>query len=137
MEEATINKLRSVEYAALDFTAGLADLVISVRKPDGSILSPAPTVSEEGDGIYTFSYTPDAVGVWQEKIVSATNGDKAYRTVTVRSVDIEDVSSDVSTVDGKLDTVDGKVDSIEGKVDGIDTKSDTIISNIRPGGRFI
>jgi peptidoglycan hydrolase CwlO-like protein len=151
MEKTTVNKIRKVEYAAVDFAESLSDLTITVRKPDGSLLAPAPTVTEQGDGVYEFSYTPDVVGLWQERVVSAVNGDKAYHNVDVVAVDLDDVDSKVdgvetkvdnvqstvNTVDGKVDTVDGKVDSVQnsvntvdGKVDSVDGKVDSVQTSV-------
>lgn len=136
--EPTINKVRKVVYVAKGFVTGLTDIVVVIRKPDGSLLSPAPVVAEQGEGIYTFSYTPDVVGVYQEKITSVVNGDKAIRSVNVGSVDdadvkaaVDAVAADVAVVEGKVDAVgvqvaavDAKVDVVGGKVDGVKTVVD-------------
>lgn len=130
MEVTTVNKVRKVEYAAVDFATGLSDLTITVRKPDGSLLTPVPTVTEQGDGVYEFSYTPDVVGLWQERIVSAANGDKAYRNVEVRAVDLDDVDSKVDGVETKVDNVQTTVDTVDGKVDTVDGKVDGVAADV-------
>jgi len=124
MEIATVSKLRKVEYAAVDFTAGLSDLLVVVRKPDGSTITPA--VTGQGGGIYTFSYTPDVTGLWQEKITSAVNGDVAYRNVNVEAYDVSDVKAQTASIETKVDTVDGKVDAVDGKVTTVDGKVDAV-----------
>lgn len=140
----TINKVRNIVYVAINFTTGLTDLVLAVRKPDGSALSPAPTFTEQGNGVYTASYTPDTAGMWQELVTSATNGDKAIRAYTVVNYDVDDVAGAVATVDGnvdsikttvesnasKLDTIDGIVDSIQTDTDSIESKVDILDTNV-------
>jgi hypothetical protein len=105
---STVNEVRKVVYIAYDFTTGLEDLVLVVRKPDESLLDPNPTVTEQGNGVYTASYTLDVIGVWQESISSITNGDKVVRTIVVESVSIADVKSVVDAVDTKVDEVETK-----------------------------
>jgi hypothetical protein len=40
-------------------------LTLAVTKPDGTAVSPAPTVTNTGiDGVYTAQVTPDAAGIW-------------------------------------------------------------------------
>jgi uncharacterized protein YoxC len=128
--EATINKLRKVAYVAVEFNTGVSDFVVAVRKPDGSTLSPAPTVTEQGDGIYTFEYTPDVVGLWQEKVSSVVNGDRAVRTVKVTAADVDDVKSQTASIESKVDTVDGKVDAVQTSVNTVEGKVDTVDANV-------
>lgn len=122
----TKDKVRNVVYVALNFTTGLTDVTVAVRKPNGDALSPAPTVTEQGNGIYVASYTPDVVGMWQEKVTSATNGDNAIRAYTVIENDADDLAADIAAVDGKIDVVDGNVDSIKTTVEATDGKVDVI-----------
>lgn len=140
----TISKVRNIVYVAINFATGLTDITLAVRKPDGSAVSPAPTFTEQGNGVYTASYTPDVVGIWQELVTSATNGDKAIRAFTIVSYDTDDVAAAVATVDGnvdsikttvesnatKIDTIDGIVDAIQVDTDSIETKVDTIDANV-------
>lgn len=130
---STVNKVREVVYVAVGFTTGLTDLTLAVRKPNGTLVTPAPTFTEQGAGVYTASYTPDAVGTWQERVGSVTNGDNVVRGYDVVAFDADDVKAQtdsietkVDTVDGKVDVVDGKVDTIDGKVDVVDGKIDTL-----------
>jgi flagellin-like hook-associated protein FlgL len=120
-----MNKERKVLYMAVGFATGIADFVVTVRKPDGSVLDPAPVMSESGDGVYSFSYTPDVAGLWQEKITSATNGDRAIRGFDVVTVDVSDVNTTLGTVEGKVDAVKTQTDSIETKVDAVKVVVDT------------
>ena len=137
-----INTLREVVYVALDFALGVVDLTLTVRKPDGNSLAPI-VLTEQTDGIYVGSYTPDAVGVWQEKITSVANGDKVFRSTTVELLDISDVKTVVDSNATKLDTVISKEDAIKTVVDANSVKLDTIdgkvsglSTEIRGGGYF-
>lgn len=155
-EKQTINKLKTVVYVPINFTGGLEDLTLTLRNPSGSIFDTI-VMSEESGGIYTATYTPNALGNWQEKVSSVSNGDIVIHTYDVVSYDADDIKTQtdsietkVDTVDGKVDTVDGKVDVIDGnidsvkvtvettdgKVDNINTKVDGIYNNVNPGGYF-
>jgi len=121
-----VNQEVKIRYIALDFKTGLTDLTATVRKPDGTSID--ATVSEIGDGAYEISFTPDAVGLWQIKVTSASNGDKA-----ILSVDV--VDKDITTVDQKIDnlqaSVDEKasqasVDNLQASVNNLDSKIDNI-----------
>lgn len=147
MEVSTIDKLRKVVYVAVEFTTAVADFSVVVRKPDGSPLSPAPIVTEQGDGVYTFEYTPDVAGVWQEKISSATNGDKVIRSVKVTLADVEDVKTQTESIETKVDTVQSDVTAVKTKTDNLpaDTTAEftslhndiaDISAEIKPGGYF-
>lgn len=140
---ATVNKTRKLVYVAVDFTTGLTDLVLAVRKPDGTPVTPAPTFTEQGDGVYIADYTPDAVGSWQEKVTSVTNGDNVVRAYDVVAFDADDVKAQTDSIETKIDVVDTKVDgvqstanSIEGKVDSVETKIDALDAETKPGGYF-
>lgn len=144
-----INTLREVVYVALDFAVGITDLTLVVRKPDGTTLAPI-TLTEQADGVYVGSYTPDAVGTWQEKISSVSNGDKVFRSTLVELLDISDVKDVVDDNSDKLDALDVKADTIiskeddikvvvdsnAGKLDVIDTKISGLSTEIKPGGYF-
>jgi hypothetical protein len=146
----TVNKEKKVVYVASKFTTGLSDLTLTVRKPDGTVLSPNPSAIEQGDGVYIFTYTPDIVGRWQEKLSSVINGDKVFRSYEVVAYDASDLQTQIADVDTKIDGVqstvtvtDGKVDVIDTKIDAVDTKLITIDSKIdniaveiHPGGYF-
>jgi uncharacterized protein YaeQ len=117
-----INTQKKVVYVALNFQTGLTDLTLVVRKPDGTTLDPI-IMSEQGDGVYVATYTPDALGIWQEKITSETNGDKAIRSYEVVSSSIDDVSSELNTLSTKADNIYNDTQSILSDTSQI--KSDT------------
>lgn len=125
----TINKLKSIVYVPLSFTGGLEDLTITVRRPNGTIFDTI-VMDEQSGGIYTASYTPDALGIWQEKVSSVTNGDLVIRAYDVVSYDVNDVKTTVDTVDGKVDTIDSNVDSVKTTVETTDGKVDVVDSNV-------
>lgn len=124
----TINKEKKVVYVALNFATGLTDLTLYVRKPDGTTLDPI-VMTEQGEGIYTASYTPDAVGIWQEKVVSQSNHDKIIRSYLVVNYDEDDLYSKSNTIENKIDTVQSDITYIKNKVDSIDEQ-------VNPGGYF-
>ena len=131
--EQKINEVKKIVYVALNFTAGLTDVVAAVRKPDGSALTPAPTFTEQGAGIYTAEYTPDTLGVWQEKVTSATNGDVAIRSYKVVSYNISDVKTDtaaIKTETDKIQTIDDNIDAIKVETDKI-TVMDTNVASAK------
>lgn len=136
-DNQTVNKLRTVAYVAKGFATGLTDLVLVVRKPNGSALAPAATFSEQSGGVYIATYTPDVTGVWEEKITSVTNGDKVVVGYNVVSFDSDDVKSDtatiltdVVTIDGKVDTLTTKSDAIKTVVDEVAVDTDTLITDV-------
>jgi hypothetical protein len=145
-----VNTLRNVIYVALDFGTGLTDLTLVVRKPDGTLLSPI-IMTEQGDGVYVASYTPDVIGVWQEKITSISNSDKVFRSTVVELLDLSDISTKEdlvkTVVDSnatKMDTLTSKSDAIKTVVDGnsvkldtIDTKVNNLSIEIKTGGYFV
>ena len=126
MRKYLVNQEVKIRYVAVNFTAGLTDLSGTLRKPDGTTAT--ATVSEIGDGVYEFSFTPDVTGLWQLKVESASNGDKAI-------LSFEIVDKDISTIDQKIDnlqtSVDSKasqtsVDNLQASVDNLNTKVDSI-----------
>jgi len=145
---STVNKVREVTYVAVGFTTGVSDLTLAVRKPNGTLVSSAPTFTEQGAGVYTASYTPDAVGQWQERVSSVTNGDNVVRAYDVVAFDADDVKAQTDNIETKVDTVDGKVDVVDGKIDTLDGKADNIQTTVNtintkvdaldnaPGGYF-
>jgi hypothetical protein len=107
MIEVTVNKLRKVEYVSLNFKTNVNDLVVSIRRPDGAFHNPNNIVvtPHNEDGIYIFSYTPDVVGLWQEKITSVINGDRSYRNIKVVPYDIEDIKVQLDIMNAKIDAL--------------------------------
>ena len=41
-----------------------ATVAIEITKPDGTMLSPAPTIDNDVTGVYTTTFAPDASGLW-------------------------------------------------------------------------
>jgi len=110
-----VNQEAKVRYVALNFATGLSDLAGDLRDPSGS--SSSATVSEIGDGVYELSFTPDSEGLWQLKVSSSSNGDKAILSFQV-------VGTDITTVDGKIDNLQSSIDTANSKLDNLDTKVD-------------
>ena len=98
MEYVTIGKQRNVAYAAINYTLGILDFVVTVRRPNGSTLN--PVVSEQGLGIYTFFYTSDVLGLWGERIVSIINGDDAVNSIKVVNYDTDDLKTEIDAMRG-------------------------------------
>lgn len=94
--------LRKITYVALDFTTGLTDLVLKVRKPDGSLFGTFNFVEISPGGVYEASYTPNELGKWQEEISSPTNGDKLINTIMVTEEDIDGISDKIDDLDVKV-----------------------------------
>lgn len=152
--EHKISTEKKMRYVAKDFTTGLVDVTLNVRTPAGVLFDfGAGTdliLTEKWNGEYEGAYTPDALGVWQKLVTSATNGDKAVRSYIVVASDLADVvtelgviESKVDVVDGKVDVVDGKIDVVDGKVDAVKGDTETIITKVdaldlevSPGGYF-
>lgn len=121
----TVNKVKTLVYVASGFSAGLTDLTLAIRQPDGTLVSPVVTFTEQGAGVYTATYTPTQTGTYQEKITSATNGDNVIHTEDVVAKDASDVDADVATMKTDMDTsfttTNGKVDAIKTDVDASTT----------------
>jgi hypothetical protein len=48
-----------------DGTLTAATVSVAVTQPDGTLLSPAPTVTASSTGVYDAAFTADAAGVWR------------------------------------------------------------------------
>lgn len=96
MANLTKNKIRKVNYRSVGFVDNLTDLQVTIVKPNGQIFNPSPSVQNLGDGLYTFSYTPNLSGVWIEKIKSILNGDNAIQTVVVENYDLDDIQDQIA-----------------------------------------
>lgn len=96
MSNLTKNKIRKVNYRSLGYVNNLTDLQVTIIKPTGVNLNPSPSVINLGDGLYTFSYTPNVSGVWIEKIKSVSNGDNAIQTVVIENYDLDDIQSQLN-----------------------------------------
>jgi hypothetical protein len=130
----TVNKVRKIVYVASGFTINLIDLILTIRKPDGSLVT--PTVVEQGAGVYTFSYTPDVVGLWQEQIISVSNGDKVIRSVEIIAVDEVDIKAAIDADSTKIEVVKSGVDIINSKIDQIKSSVDELSFESHVGGYF-
>ena len=136
---SAINKTRHVIYVALDFQVGLTDLLLTIRKPNGTLVF--STMTEQGNGIYITSYVPDMVGTWQEQIISETNGDIVVRSIEIESSDISDIKNAVDIVSTKVDSVDTKTSTIITKVDAVKAVIDEVkiiveTLKVKKGGNF-
>lgn len=141
-----LNTPKKISYVASKFTTGLTDLTIVIRKPDGTLFGSgegevAPIFTEQGDGVYITEYVPNIEGIWQEKVISVLNGDKAFRSFEVVNYVIGDVKLDTISIKQKTDNlpentaqeltnISNKQEVIEGKIDNLDFQ-------ISPGGYFI
>lgn len=138
-----IGTTKNVTYVALGFEEGLIDLILTVRRPNGDLYEFATgavtelALTEVAEGIYKAEYIPDELGVWTEKVVSVSNGDKAINSFSVVEKDLSNISSEVSAVESKIDAVkvdteaiDGKIDAIDAKIDSVEGKVDAVQSDV-------
>lgn len=96
MSNLTKNKIRKVNYRSLGYADNLNDLQVTIIRPNGQNFQPSPNVQNLGDGLYSFSYTPNLSGVWIEKIKSNSNGDDAIQTVVIENYDLDDIQDQIS-----------------------------------------
>lgn len=157
MMEHKISTEKKVRYVAKNFTTGLTDLTLNVRKPDGTLFDfglgeTSLVLTEKWNGEYEGLYTPVTLGIWQEMITSAGNGDKAIRSYLCVADDIASLETHLDNIEGKVDTVDiivddiavdlatkasqASVDVIDGNVDSIKTTVESLDLQIAPGGYF-
>jgi hypothetical protein len=113
-----VNTIRRAFYVALNCQAGLTDLVLEVRVPNGNMFGNFPMV-EAGDGLYYVDYTPTITGMFQEKVTSLLHGDKAFRSIEVVESNSSDVAVDVASVSNKIDLVAADVSLVKTKVDAL------------------
>jgi len=132
MRKYLVNQEVKIRYVAVNFATGLTDLSGTLRKPDGTTAS--ASVSEIGDGVYEFTFTPDVTGLWQLKVESSSNGDKAILSFHIVDVDISTVDDKIdnlqTSVDSKasqesVDNLQNSVNTIDSKIDSIDTELDS------------
>lgn len=114
MVKVKVSTQRSFGWIAPGKQSGLTDVVLTVRKPDGTTIT-NPTVTEDPNvsGLYVASYTPDVVGVWREEVASVSLGAEVVNAIKVYAVDESDLQTDISGVDTKIDTVEGKIDTVK------------------------
>jgi hypothetical protein len=108
--EHKISTVKTVRYVARNFQTGLTDVTLVVRKPDGTLFDFGGSVTslvltEISNGEYEGTYTPATLGIWQEKITSATNGDNAIRSYEVVNYDIDSLKTQLDSIEGKVDTI--------------------------------
>lgn len=99
---ATVNKQVEVIYQATLATSGLLDVTMEIydetHAKDG-VNFPDVTMTEIGaTGRYYGVFTPDAVGVWQVHIDSATKSGKSIKQIDVVAKDVVDVSTEVAAL---------------------------------------
>ena len=123
--EHKINTEKKIRYVASNFATGLGDVTLRVRKPNGDLFDfgsgTSLILTETFNGEYEGDYTPDTLGIWQELVTSATNGDKAVRSYIVVAVDLAEIKTSVDALGTHLDTIEDKVDTVDTVVDGIVT----------------
>jgi len=138
MDEHKIDTTRKVIYVAVDFTTGLTDLVLQARKPNGDIFtfpSGQGSFVEQGEGIYIVEYTPDTLGIWQEKVTSATNGDKVIRSYEVVSTKVKDVKDDTEAIKTETDKI-ADIKTETDKIQDIKNTVDQLDVDVKSGGYF-
>lgn len=99
-DRQTINKVRTVVYASLGFVTGITDLVLTIKPPSGAI--PIAIFTEQGNGLYTASYTPTALGVYQETVSSVINGDRVVDAYLCMVADDGDNDSQLHAIQTTL-----------------------------------
>lgn len=120
-----------VNYVALKRTTGLTDLYMRIYDKDGnelgSGLSPVLMTEVVGaGGLYQASFTPDAVGQWRIRILSATNGDDISKVFEIEPYNLSDIEDHLEDLEDKLDFIDGNVTSVKNTVESTATKVDAI-----------
>jgi hypothetical protein len=88
----------------------LTDVTLVVRTPSGTLFDFGGAVTsliltEISNGEYEGTYTPNVLGIWQEKITSVTNGDIALRSFEVVNYDIDSLKTQLDSIEGKVDTI--------------------------------
>lgn len=116
-----VNTSRRVFYVALGAQTGLTDVILEVRRPNGNVFGSYP-MNEAGDGLYYADYIPSELGMFQEKVISISNGDKTFSTVEVVSANASDLATDLNDVKGDVDNIASQISVINAKVDAIGNK---------------
>jgi len=98
MGNSTKNKLRKVFYKRIDNNNSINDYQTTITRPNGQNFNPSPNVTNVGNGLYTFSYTPNVDGVWIEKIRSNSDNDEAVQTVEILNYDLDDLQNQISNL---------------------------------------
>jgi hypothetical protein len=110
-DRQTINKQRQVIYASAGLVTGITDLQITIKPPSGIV--PTATFVEQGNGIYLTTYTPTALGVYQETVKSITNGDNVTDAFICMSSDEGDLKLQLDTQATTLATMQTTLNQIK------------------------
>jgi hypothetical protein len=89
MMTQTRNKLRTVLYAALGLTTGLTDLQLTIKSPSGITFT--SSFVDKGNGVYSTTYTPNILGIYQETVISVSNGDNVVDAYLCVATDTDDL----------------------------------------------
>lgn len=112
----TINKVRTVLYAALGGTSGLTDLKIAIVPPSGT----APTATFTGvtgrPGFYICTYSPTLLGVYQEYVSSVSNGDNMMDAYLVLSADNGDNETAIVAAQAQITALAAQVVTLQGNI---------------------
>jgi hypothetical protein len=100
MSNATKNKIRKVNYCSVGLNDNVTDFHITIIKPTGNVFHPNPTIQNLGDGLYSFSYTPNMDGLWIEKIKSNSNGDNTSQSIYIENYDLDDIRDQINKIRG-------------------------------------
>jgi hypothetical protein len=86
-----INESIIVRYLAIDNEEGLTDLLLTPTNPSGVDQTPI-AFTEIGDGLYTATFTPNALGWWLVRVTSASKPKNIYS----KSYFVDSVSAVIS-----------------------------------------
>jgi hypothetical protein len=113
---STINKVRTVVYAALGLKSGLTDLTITIVPPSGTAPTATFTAVANHPGIYIATYTPTILGVYQEYIVSPSNGDNLMDAFLSMSADNTDNENAIVAAQAQITALAAQVTTLQGNV---------------------
>lgn len=104
-----INQAIIVRYLAIDNEEGLTDLILIPTNPSGVDQTPI-TFTEIGDGLYTVTFTPNALGWWLVRVTSVSKPRNVYSKSYF-------VGTEFTTYppqeDGKLTSIDTKLGEVQ------------------------
>lgn len=99
-------KLSTVLKDTSGIVNNAATMVLAATKPDGTVVAPAPTVTNTGSGgLYTASVTVDQAGTWtylwtaSGTVVAAEPGQFTVRAQTVYVASLEELKSQLRRTD--------------------------------------
>jgi len=126
MNQITVNKAKQVYYVTDPKVAGLTDLIMTVKNPNGTVLS-SVAMEEYANGIYTLGFIPPVLGDYEVTITSVVNGDDITRVYTAVAYDVIDAVNKINIVDGKVDALVIKGDEIKAVVDANGVKLAAVV----------